>query len=65
MLSCSRNMLCFSVKWMDLVWDSSSAVQPLNHSLFVVYMTVDLIKKSKKKISLLARDLWFSYIYSI
>ena len=26
-----RNMSCFSVRWMDLVWDSSSVVQSFNH----------------------------------
>ena len=27
-----RNMSCFSARWMDLVWDSSSVVQSFNHA---------------------------------
>jgi hypothetical protein len=46
-----QNMSCFSVRWMDLVWDSSSVVQSFNHScmLFFLYnMIVKLIKKKKR-----------------
>ena len=44
-----RNMSCFSVRWMDLVWDSSSVVQSFNHSCIIIYnMIVKLIKKIKK-----------------
>ena len=46
-----RNMSCFSVKWMDLVWDSSSVVQSFNHScmsIFLYNMIVKLIKKKKR-----------------
>ena len=32
-----RNMSCVSVKWMDLVWDSSFVVQSINHSCMCIF----------------------------
>ena len=44
-----RNMSCFSVRWTDLVWDSSSVVIAV--CVFLVYnMIVKLIKFKKKDV---------------
>ena len=37
-----RNMSCFSVRWMDLVWDSSSVVQSFNHSCMCIFYIICL-----------------------
>jgi hypothetical protein len=35
-----RNMSCFSIRWMDLVWDSSSVVQSFNHSCMCIFYII-------------------------
>ena len=36
-----RNIMsCFSVRWMDLVWDSSSVVQSFNHSCMCIFYII-------------------------
>ena len=39
-LSSLQSVICFSVRWMDLVWDSSSVVQSFNHSCMCIFYII-------------------------